>query len=1085
MKRRNFVYLLILISMPAFMLSCKDDFAIEQSSRNIKEGIPVTIPLSVAVEGSKQISRAAQSDIAEKTINYLYVAAFNSDGTLDNNAYFEKNEATGSGEFQFGMTTGLDKRIYAIANPLSGSGSLTVNYLNGLKTESEFLNAVSHLRTPLLITRSYFLMSGKMEPDSPTGKIDVDVNDSDPSKGVIIGTANPKIYLQRVDARITFKVKGENSKYSDFKFVADRYWVGSIPQGTFVFPKEQDYVKTEGQAYASMTYDDAIPFEGENAEGYNMFEFYLPENRQEPKKRIETANQGEAENLYALREKREKTEISANPNKPGQTHENGEFIYANPNSTFVMFHGVLSYTDNTNLGAPEFVSADVTYTVHLGNTGGEEYANTPGDMSNPNEVCVNNYRTERNTHYTYTVTVTGINSLIVEVDQNNEVRPGMEGDVIIAGAKIASMDSHYGRASFSLKRGDIKNGLSWAVSTHFQRGMKVFVADDHKDDAGNITEDLPAEKLRKLQTDISLNDYKWVHFAINKEAIKKGVPVQENQYVKYPGYQSYTTSNQTESAPAFNKTTYSGGYYDNPVTLYDVNQLINHLYVEANKTNSELFVKNGKVSQDDDAVVTFTAFVDEYVYKYDPTKVFYEIPENVTDASQLQLWKEVVNGEDRMLHFCTSGNIYSADGATSLSRSVITISQKPIYSFYNTRSDITTAWGTESIRETGRLLVSGASMSDNHDNTKNNGRENTLNIVKSGLKWTDVLEVSTTAERELKDGYNNIWYACLLRNRDLNGNNIIEENEIRWYLASVDQLTDLWIGQGSLNKTAWLYQDDGTVRRHVASSSYYNSTNKSENPWVIWGEEGASRGSKDYSDDYNGTSSDRNYYDYRCVRNLGLKLGNISEVPQDYVKVSTNTYNNNSQRFDEYILDLSRMDNNSLRGAAYIGAELPEHFERGGEVNKPYKKLAVLRGVSGTVDMNILYPSDNHDWHYYQGRTVCPKGYRTPNQRELMLLYTTLNSENPDNYTMDWGGTYFTNTGFSFNGNSLFPEETKTWGRRDQYSATSPVRPGFLYTEGNLILETSYIINESNYSDNWWLEGKYKGKVRCVRDIVE
>lgn len=438
-----------------------------------------------------------------------------------------------------------------------------------------------------------------------------------------------------------------------------------------------------------------------------------------------------------------------------------------------------------------------------------------------------------------------------------------------------------------------------------------------------------------------------------------------------------------------------------------------------------------------------------------------------------------------MLHFCTSGNIYSADGATSLSRSVITISQKPIYSFYNTRSDITTAWGTESIRETGRLLVSGASMSDNHDNTKNNGRENTLNIVKSGLKWTDVLEVSTTAERELKDGYNNIWYACLLRNRDLNGNNIIEENEIRWYLASVDQLTDLWIGQGSLNKTAWLYQDDGTVRRHVASSSYYNSTNKSENPWVIWGEEGASRGSKDYSDDYNGTSSDRNYYDYRCVRNLGLKLGNISEVPQDYVKVSTNTYNNNSQRFDEYILDLSRMDNNSLRGAAYIGAELPEHFERGGEVNKPYKKLAVLRGVSGTVDMNILYPSDNHDWHYYQGRTVCPKGYRTPNQRELMLLYTTLNSENPDNYTMDWGGTYFTNTGFSFNGNSLFPEETKTWGRRDQYSATSPVRPGFLYTEGNLILETSYIINESNYSDNWWLEGKYKGKVRCVRDIVE
>lgn len=1116
MKRINIFCIFLLATLVVAMSSCSDDLGVNTGTRDIKEGIPVVVPLTFDVKGSQKVSRAAESDETEKTVNFLYVIAFNSNGTLDNHAYIDVNSALGEGTVNFPMTTGNDKRIYAIGNPLSGSGSLTQESLDKIETEAQLLNAVSELRSNFLITRSYFLMSGKMEPDAIDGTIDVDIKD-DGKTGVILGVTKPVIELSRVDARITFKVKGENNDYSDFSFVPDRYWVCNIPQGTYVFPKDKDYIKENG-AYASMTYDDAVNFEGEDEEGFNIFEFYLPENRLAPAQRI--TDKGDAESMYALRERQEKVPVEKNPNKPGQEVENGEFVYANANSTYVMFHGTLSYTKIED-GSPKFVNADVTFTVHLGNTGKADNANTPGDEDNPTDVCVNNYRTERNTHYTYTVKVTDINSLIVEVEYDREERPGMEGDVIIAGAKVASMDSHYGRAKFELTREAIKNGLSWAISTQFQQGMKVFVKEDHQTDEGEITENLPNEKLAKLQTGKDLNDYKWVQFAINREAIlsSSGMPVPESQFVKYPGYEAYSMTNQTFPAPAFNHSTYNAGYYRYPVTLYDVNQLLNHLYVEANLSDSKLFVKNGVVSQDEDATVTFTAFIDEYVYKYDPRSTCYEIPDAVTNTDQLQLWKEVVNGKDRMLHFCTSGNIYAADGETSLSQSVITISQKPIYSFYNTKSDVSTAWGTESIEETGRLGVTGATLNGIHPNSNANGRENTLNIVRNNLRWTDVLNVEESAVSTLRSGYDNIWYACLLRNRDLNGDNIVQEDEIRWYLASVDQLTDLWIGQGSLNSAAWLYprtlEDYGAARHHVASSSYYPAKKNEQgqivtpqtpnNPWVIWGEEGASRGAYNSSQGNNGNgstgsnSSTSLYYDYRCVRNLGLSLSDIDKTPDDYVVVTKNTYNNGSQSYSEYVLDLSRLENNSLRGAAYTDVEQPNHDERAGETNKPYKKLAVLRGVSGSSNMNTLYPTDGdaQDWFYYQENRVCPRGYRTPNQRELMLLYTTLNNENVSGYSMFWDGTYMTRTGFSFNGNSLYPPQTVTWSWRvnegslwrpdwKEYpaSATRKTRPGFLYAGGNLILETAKIEHEDQ-GTNAWLKCNNVGKIRCVRDVTE
>src|SRR5699024_10025799 len=104
-----------------------------------------------------------------------------------------------------------------------------------------------------------------------------------------------------------------------------------------------------------------------------------------------------------------------------------------------------------------------TYTIHLGNTGNSNTADWLNDLE-----LVNNYDTERNTHYTYNVKVQSVDQIIVEVEDNKEVNPGAEGDVIVAQGTVKTMDSHYGRLLLTLRKEDIQKGLSWSVTTPFQ-----------------------------------------------------------------------------------------------------------------------------------------------------------------------------------------------------------------------------------------------------------------------------------------------------------------------------------------------------------------------------------------------------------------------------------------------------------------------------------------------------------------------------------------------------------------------------------------------------------------------------------------
>lgn len=1099
MKLVSYLHITIVLSLLALISSCTDEDIVK--SYNIKEGVPVTVSLKYNVAQSTVETRSAQDATVEQTVQRLFVIAFKQNGDISGKTYVSSVNTTGTGTVDLNMYSGENQQIFAVANPNSGVGTLDYDQLNAVNNLTEFKELTSKLRSEneLSVERMAFLMCGQLQ--NTDGDTDIAVSE----EGDLVNATQP-IDLERVDARITFNVDVDASvnKYTKMTFTPKYYRVENIPQGTYLVPRDNEDYTTAG--YASMQaagkeyyFDEAKRENDDRA----YFEFYLLENRRQPTKIItkeeKMANYDEVQNLYALREKRERTEEPVDETKPGQDYVPGDFIFAPENSTYVTIRGTLSFEDGN-----DFYNADVTYTIHLGSTGNK--TENGDDWSNDEEL-VNNYDIRRNTHYTYNVTITGVESMRVEVQEDKETRPGVEGDVIKAGGEVIDLDSHYGRAKFSLTRKDILAGLSWAISTPFQRGLKVFDRSNYTVDESEVgaveTDYTKLENREGLKTNLSLNDYRWVQFAINQECVlvrddegHTNVKVPPSAFAKYPGYQAYSSENLTDKAPAFGGSGYhytgATAIYSQDVVLYDVNQLLNYLFIEANKTDSQLFLDaSGNVSNDNDAEVTITAFIDEFVYKYNPNEVYYETPDAIQDGDpDLTLWKQVVNGDNRMLHICVKGASYSPDGNTSWAESVITFSQRPIYTFYDPDSDVSTAWGTEYKNESAdenlpatSTVLNGISW-DEDNNTFDDGRKNTVNVLSklTGLKWTDVLYLDEEEYGRLKDDYKSVWFACLGRNRDLDGDNIVDMNEIRWYLASVDQLTDIFIAEAAV-PNAKLYSKNATSQsvplEHVISSTYNTVSTTTMSPWIIWAEEGASRGNL-------GHEGENGPYTYRCLRNLGLSLSHIDSQVDDYVKSSSKnasgdyeetersvSVDNETVTYTERFIDLSRLESNTLR-AALTGGILPQNKERD-DNDRPYRKFAVLVSAEGgrwssNTNLNGVYPKDNNMlwtdlYDSEKNGNPCPDGYRAPNLRELMLIYTTY----PDLCEIRFGSSssssyYLCKTGFSFNG----------WG---DYRNN---RPGFVY-----VYEYNNYNPSASYGNLMLLTGNgTSGKVRCVRDVV-
>lgn len=973
-KLIQFVWLVLLL----LVVSCTDDMQMDNNHR-VEEGLPAFVQMKFSVSSGQAMTRAEQSGASENRVNNIYVFVFDNQGNLLTKKYCtEGNDlAFGDDDHSTG-TVGLDTQsrnnvnIIAIANVDVTYGNLkadldaivpatTGGQLDQLKA------LVMRMSVPSIERSASFVMTGYIT--------DVHIPPADDPNPDYLG----EFVLERTDAKVKFviTVDPSNSAWTEFSFLPKEWTVKQVPSQSYVLEKEGDYNEQDAEYFNTTPRPfEEITRNGEqNLYTGGSFAFYMPENRKRPAKVVEE---------YVQREEWD------TQNEDGNKH----FTRANAHSTYVEMTGTLSYLDGEQ--AP--VSADVRLTVHLG------YSIPEGSTE---AADINDYNTLRNHSYTYKVTIRGINDIITEVTDQNDGRPGYEGDVIYGSQEIFEYDAHYDRKLITIHWDDITDNMEWSVNTPFSRGIHNIVTDG---------DDVPQH----------LHDYRWIKFAINKL-----YNTDDQHFVKYPGDQNYNDPYPLEGQSNDEKP---GSYYDNigvasTVRMLDVHQLIQTLQSEKKKVDegntSEILTRGGSV--------TITAFVDEYLYYADPTE---------TDQTpDMTFWKKVVDKEDRQLHIISKGARESPDGNSSIVHSKFSFKQRSISTIFNPdNEDLKTAWGLESVMETKQLPTGNVITTKN---STSNGRENCKEWL-VGKEWSTIIG---TGQYTLNSDYENAAYACMLRNRDLNGDNVIQLNEVRWYLAAIDQLTDIFLGEYALDEKARLYPKnkadrENKVRWHYTSSSFHSRSGDLDPSWwseryeyytwMLWAEEGASRGGSNGSTDDNGAKN--TLFSYRCVRNLGMSDEQTEEEPSDLIQVS-------SEASGYYLIDVTRMSLKARR-TNWETTGLPPHNELS-DNNRPYAKFRVSPSV---------YPQDGTvlNWEGFQTYTGYQPGYRIPNQRELLIMSTRLSQGwRSDTY-------YFCQTAFSMDGQSPY----------------SSSRDGFIWhSDGNFFLS-----NGQSYE---------KGVVRPIMDVAE
>lgn len=572
------------------------------------------------------------------------------------------------------------------------------------------------------------------------------------------------IKLSRPYAKVTFNVKNGTTN-PNFTFTPTSYSIYNVPTKASMFANT-----------ASLT-GDFKNYENRAIALGGSFEFLQLENAY-------SVVEGPAK--YTDREKR-------------VSDTDRTFAYAPANSTYVVIYG--DGVEKDGQGNIKKISK-TNYTIHLGDF------SASGDMGN--------YSVNRNTHYTYNVTVNGVNMVEVEAKrEDGDYENGAEGYVINlqSSPQVYTLDAHYETVLLKLDitntkfgEGDAElNGLTMSVST------PMMDAGDKNVNVG-WNEISSAIEGNTLDAFYKKYDAKWVEF----------MPVSTDDFAAY------------KSAP-----------------MFYVCEFLNEIYMEktAPDANNTLTV----VTEDGIDYIYVVAFINEYYY----------------DGES---WAKFVNQPDREMKILQSPQV-STDGHSVYSEALCIFSQKSISTMFDP-SSTENVFGIEMYDETGLLDIN----TSRAGSSTTNGRANMIGeeyINLGTTTWESVINNGGYNYEGQPNGntYNvlvktagstkDAAYACMQRNRDNNGNGTIDSDELRWYMPALDQYNAFWYGEEALPTYARLFQGLTTDVKNGTEYNqlhhYYTSTSGGKR--IFWAIEGSSYGSDNQS-------WQADTHNTRCIRNL-------------------------------------------------------------------------------------------------------------------------------------------------------------------------------------------------------------------------
>lgn len=545
---------------------------------------------------------------------------------------------------------------------------------------------------------------------------------------------------------------------------------------------------------------------------------------------------------------------------------------------------------------------------------------------------VDNYDVERNCKYTYNITVAGVDKIIVEaLKQDGADQPGAEGVVLEYGAK----------------------GKNMTLDSHYEYMVMRFYQDDIKGlkDAG---------KGYFYQVYALGNHTDVINVGATTVGKDNGV---DTSWIQFAIKCSRDGSSSTYSTDRTNRGTacsYPGT--ENSSDLYTVEEFLKYLYNNANSTR--IWTKSDSKGKYIDA----TCFISENYYK------------NLK-------WNQYVNDVDKRAFYVANQVETSNDGRSVYAITQYGLTQYNIQTFYDrSQAGSITAYGCETINdEEGKdFTVNGGGWKYNSAGTDTwNGRANMVKDIKSSDDW----ESLKSNESLIK--------ACMSRNRDLDGDGKISDDEIRWYAPTISQYIGIWIGEEIMSTEAKLFnRSTSTLEGESDRMLYYSSTN---NQNTYFSEEGMATNNYYY---YNSDNKNLAYPPklVRCLRNLKSYNEGYNYEPDKYY-----TYNTSKST-----VTLDKVDEKALNTSGELG-ELNEHEERSAG-NKPAKSFRIAAntyptGNSSRASMeNVVYGNFKCYGKYSEGDTK----WRVPNQREMSVMYLI----DPNLINMTYCRTKFSNLNF-------------------------------------------------------------------------
>ena len=467
MKRFFNIFAIALVSV--LMFSCQKDADVDNFGLGgtVNGEFQLVIPSNELVE----ITRATEAEESEvKNVTLFY---FDAEGNalkpteLDGKNYEQivLGNAQTSGNYTRTYTIGTKAKfgkeqvvtVYAIANTDSNLGSVddfTAPEVAG--NHEKFTNLLMSMSS-LNESFSTMVMSGSVQATVwNTG---------------LIGT----IQVKRPYAKVNFTIKNGNS---NFTFTPTQYNVKNVPTCGAVF----EGVKAENVKFTN--YDDMADFV--KNQGAQVIEFYMLENQ---------AGNAEGVKDYYDRELRKDADKNVND---GNKHD--EFAHGLANATYVEILGEgkgIMWDEEQGKNVP--ISATVKYTIHL------------GDFT----VDATDFNVNRNTFYNYTVTVNGVDKIVVEAKStamdDEQFQHGAEGTVInLEGSKMVyTLDAHYEQVLLDINPKSIlvngainPNTPVLFVSTPFMKETAMITWNDLTDPQFNSKYDTKwVEFYRMTETD--------------------------------------------------------------------------------------------------------------------------------------------------------------------------------------------------------------------------------------------------------------------------------------------------------------------------------------------------------------------------------------------------------------------------------------------------------------------------------------------------------------------------------------------------------------------------------------------------------